>query len=244
MPSWKDIRKRRLEREEELLKEYQDMFWDDTNLKQTISKVSSHPQIPYLQRLLNTLNQLATNTPTGFGITHKIPREIIEERNKLRMRINNIMNGDIQSEIIFLEGEIKILNSRKTNAQNILPNIPTLNSNNQGVNDLLGVLGNLLSNKVSWDGDQTIAQHQRDIEELKAQTANALLTGADPAKQKLLDEIDQIEKEIKANEDTILQIEQLNIPDADKKRDQNIYQNEINALQLKLLRVKNQLAKL
>ena len=232
MSFWDDARKERLEKDEKLLNEYQTLFFDDFELNQTIQRANAQSQTPYIKRLLNNLKQLGSKPAMGFGMTRKIPEHIVEERDNLVLRINTVLDGNIESEVIFLEGEIERLESHKSGANQFLSNKPNFGSQNKGLGELLDMFTGAVSGKVNEDANQKIAQYKRDIADLKSQQGKAQPTGVDPVKQKILDEISKTENHIKANEIAIKDIELLNIPDPDKRREINEYERENNGLKI------------
>jgi chromosome segregation ATPase len=237
-----EMHERENQKRQETLEEYQNMFWDNFEVRQTMSQLENCPNIPYLERLKNKLNKLASETPFLFGTLKEIPSHITDERNILIMRINNFLSENIESEINFLESEIEKLEGRKNSVSSLTYQTSKYKTKDESLNSLLGMFGQVLSKKVGGDSDNLIAEFRRDIRELKNLIpAQAVV---DPQRQKIADDIEKIEKEIKANEDLIEQIKQLTIPESDKKREENMLREEIGNLQLQLLKQKKNLATL
>jgi hypothetical protein len=243
MGIWEEAKRKTRRDSANLLEKYKEAFFDDWDVKDAMQKAGEQRQSPYIKRLLNNLKQLGDNAPFGYGSTERIPEHIIEERDNLVLRINTVLNGDIESEIIFLEGEIEKLDSSKSSSDLFASKPFNFETKNQGLNEIFNLFGEAISQSNNVDINQKIAQYKRDIADLKSQRGKLRLTEVDPEKQKIIDEISRVEKHIKANEDTIQQIEQLNIPEPDIRREQNEYERENTTLKLQLLKLKNQLSK-
>jgi hypothetical protein len=229
---------------QETLEEYQDMFWSSYEVSETMRRLEDHQNIPYLKRLKNRLNQLAGKTPFLFGSLKEIPSHITDERDILIMRINNYLSENYDSEINFLEAEIEKLESKKNMAGNVTQLTSKYTKKDEPLSELVGLFGHFLKDKVGNDSENLISEYRRDIRELEKLVKPMLPaeTAVDPQKAKIINNIEQIEKEIRANEGSIEQIKLLGIPEEDKRREENEIREEIGKLQLQLIKQKRDLA--